>query len=97
MSAELTFNAEHDLLNFVSKDRLRASSDGQSFTQQGWSTPLTEHREADGHRVLAVGEGRWHAPEPEGPFTYLEFHLDAITYNVRSADGTAGPLALLQP
>jgi hypothetical protein len=37
---------------------------------------------------MTVGEGRWHAPPPEGQFTYIEFHLDAITYNVRNADGS---------
>ena len=33
--------------------------------------------------MLASGEGRWHAPPPEGQFTYVEFHLDDINYNVR--------------
>ena len=39
VSAELTFDANHDLVNFVSADRLRASTDGTSFTPQVWSTP----------------------------------------------------------
>ena len=88
VSAVLTFNAEHDLVDFVSEDRLRASEDGKTFTQQRWSTPLSEHREADGRRVVTVGEGRWHAPPPEGQFTYIDFHLDTITNNVRNADGS---------
>ena len=88
VSAVLTFDAEHDLVDFVSQDRLRASEYGESFTEQPWSTPLTGHRVTDGRRVFTVGEGVWHPPQPEGPFTYLEFHLDAITYNVDSADGT---------
>ena len=83
VSAELTFNAGAR----SGRLRLRGSAarfDGrQDLHPQGWSTPLSEHREADGRRVLAVGEGRWHAPPPEGQFTYIEFHLDAITYNVR--------------
>jgi hypothetical protein len=87
VSAVLTFNAEHDLVDFVSEDRLRASTDGKTFTPQRWSTPLSEHREADGRRVMTVGEGRWHAPPPEGQFTYIDFHLDTIDYNVRNADG----------
>ncbi len=66
VSAELTFDAEHDLVDFVSEDRLRASTDGKSFDPQTWSTPLSGHRDADGRRVLASGEGRWHAPRPEG-------------------------------
>jgi hypothetical protein len=38
-----------------------------------------------GFRLPTVGEGRWNAPEPEGSFACIEFHLDAIRYNVRSA------------
>ncbi|WP_375869855.1 hypothetical protein [Humibacillus xanthopallidus] len=32
--------------------------------------------EWSGHRVCREGEARWHAPEPEGTFTYLEFVVD---------------------
>ena len=87
VSAELTFDARHDLVNFVSDDRARAAPDGRSFTPQRWSTPLSGYREANGRRVLAAGEARWHAPQPEGQFTYVELHLDDITYNVRSVPG----------
>jgi hypothetical protein len=89
VSAELTFDTEHDLVDFVSEDRLRASPDGKSFEQQGWSTPLAEHRYLDGRRVLVTGQGRWQAPEPEGPFTYLELHLDDIAYDLHSAEDTS--------
>lgn len=85
VSAVLTFNAQHDLIDFVSHDRFRASADGKSFTKQDWSTPLTAHRVTGGYRLPMVGEGRWSAPAPEGVFTYLEFHLDDIHYNVESA------------
>ena len=85
VSAVLTFNSEHDLVNFVSQDRFRASADGKSFDLQDWSTPLAPFRATDGRRLPTVGEGRWSAPEPEGSFTYVEFHVDAIHYNVRSA------------
>ena len=85
VAAVLTFNAHHDLVDFVSQDRYRASADGTSFTQQEWSTPLTAFRKSGGYRLPTEGEGRWDAPAPEGTFTYLEFHLDDIHYNVRSA------------
>ena len=85
VAAVLTFNAHHDLVNFVSQDRFRASADGTSFTKQDWSTPLSGFRETGGYRISTVGEGRWNAPAPEGAFTYLEFHLDSINYNVDSA------------
>jgi hypothetical protein len=88
VAAVLTFNDQHDLVDFGSEDRSRASSDGRSFTRQSWSTPLSEHKAVDGRRVLAVGEGRWGAPQPEGPYTYLEFNLDDIIYNLHSVEGT---------
>ena len=87
VSAELTFNAEHDLVDFSSDDRSRASTDGKSFDPLRWSTPLSVHRDLDGRRVMATGEGRWHAPQPEGLFTYLEFHVDDIAYNLHHVDG----------
>jgi hypothetical protein len=97
VTAELTFDDAGDLVDFVSDDRLRASADGKSFTQQRWSTPLSGHRDAHGHRVLTSGEGRWHAPGPEGWFTYVELHFDDIIYNVHSADGTTDPVPVPQP
>ncbi|MDX6327147.1 MAG: hypothetical protein QOK15_3501 [Nocardioidaceae bacterium] len=86
VSALLTFNADHDLVDFVSDDRTRASADGKTFTPQRWSTPLAGHHDNNGHRVLTLGMGVWHAPQPQGSFTYLEFHLDAITYNESESD-----------
>lgn len=83
VSAVLTFDAEHDLVDFVSDDRSAASADGKTFTPQRWSTPLAGHRDIDGRRILTSGEGVWHTGEPDGLFTYLEFNLDAITYNAR--------------
>jgi hypothetical protein len=94
VSAVLTFNAEHDLVDFVSDDRTRASADGKTFTPRRWSTPLAGHHDTDGHRVLTAGEGVWHTPQPEGSFTYLEFNLDAISYNVGdAATKTTTPLS----
>ncbi len=89
VSATLIFDEQHDLVDFGSADRLRASQDGTSFTPQEWSTPLLAHRDVDGRRVVAVGEGRWNAPDPEGLFTYLEIHLDAISFNVDGPQTTA--------
>ena len=89
VTAVLTFDADHDLVNFVSQDRLRASSDGATFVAQPWSTPLRAHQDRDCRRVVADGEGRWDAPQPEGSFAYIELHLDDIAYNVRSIDAVA--------
>jgi hypothetical protein len=37
---------------------------------------------------MTTGEARWHAPQPEGLFTYVEFHIDDIAYNVQDPGGT---------
>ena len=101
VSAELTFDADNDLVNFVSEDRLRASTNGKSFARHPWSTPLAEHRDTNGRRVLVMGEGRWHVPQPEGLFTYVEFHVDDIAYNLYDLDGqlesSTAPLADVSP
>jgi hypothetical protein len=89
VAAILTFNARHDLVDFVSQDRFRASADGTSFDRQEWSTPLTGTRVFGGYRLATTGQGRWSAPQPEGAFTYLEFHLDDIRFNVQGAMPTA--------
>lgn len=81
VTAELVFNHDHDLIDFISDDRLRTSPDGKTFTSQRWSTPVREYHTMDSRRVGTQGDGRWHSPEPEGEFIYLEFNLDAITYN----------------
>ncbi len=86
VSAALVFDEAGDLVDFVSDDRLRASNDGVTFTLQRWSTPWCGYRQFDFRRVGAAGEGRWHAPDPEGEFVYLEFRLDDIAYNERISD-----------
>lgn len=81
VSADLIFNENHELVDFVSRDRLRASRDGKSFIPQRWSTPVRDYRTIDSRRVFTHGEARWHAPDPEGEFVYLEFTVDELAYN----------------
>jgi hypothetical protein len=78
VSAELVFDDDHHLIDFISDDRLRSSQDGKTLTRERWSTPLRDYRTFKGHVVASLGYGRWH--DPKGPFDYLEFHLDDITY-----------------
>lgn len=79
VSAVLTFNDDHELVDFVSDDRLRSSVDGRVFTPQRWSTPIGGYRAFDGRRIGALGRGCWH-PDGEPSFDYLEFYLDDISY-----------------
>jgi hypothetical protein len=93
VSALLTFNPEHDLVGFVSDDRTRASADGKSFTSQRWSTPLTGQHDVDGQRVIGLGRGVSHTKQHEGSFTYLQFHLDVIHFDVAIETSTTAPLS----
>jgi hypothetical protein len=79
VTAVLTFNDEHELVDFVSDDRLVASPDGRTFAPQRWSTPITDYRSFDGRRIGAFGRARWHPADAPG-FDYLEFHADHISY-----------------
>ena len=81
VGAELVFDASGALVDFVSDDRLRAATDGKSFVRQRWSTPIGGYRSFGARVTSTSGEARWHAPEPEGNFCYLEFRVDAMAYN----------------
>ena len=78
--AVLSFNASDELTDFVSDDRAVVSSKGQAFTKMRWSTPLSDYRAFGSHRLMARGQGVWHAPE--GEYAYLRLDLDEIDYNV---------------
>lgn len=79
ITAELTFNDAHELINFVSDDRAAVSSNGKSITPQRWSTPISDYRPVGQSRLGTIGEGHWHTSD--GEFAYLEYTLDEITYN----------------
>lgn len=74
--AELIVNAEGELVDFISDDRLAASADGSTFAPRRWSTPLRDYRYFGERRMASHGEARWHMPH--GSYAYLE--LDLVTY-----------------
>ncbi len=78
VSAELVFDAHHQLVDFLSHDRPRASADGTSFTEQKWSTPSPRPRMRDGRPGLS-GSARW--CDDDGWFTYVEIDFDLIVDN----------------
>jgi hypothetical protein len=77
---ELAFGEDGALVDFVSDDRLRADEGGTSFARQRWSTPVLATAPQHGCMLASRGQARWHAPEPEGEFAYLEFVIDTIDY-----------------
>jgi hypothetical protein len=80
--AELFFNSRGELTDFVSDDRLRASSNGTRMTKLRWSTPVGSYRPFGPLRLWSDGEARWHTPN--GSFAYIELELDDVEYNVRT-------------
>jgi hypothetical protein len=91
VTALLIFNDANELIDFISDDRTAASADGKHFVHQRWSTPLRGYRSFGATRVATIGEGRWHAPDPDGDFAYIEFHLDDIVYNAGSPSPEVSP------
>lgn len=80
VSAILSFNAAGELIDFVADGRGAQSADGKSFVEMRWSTPLRDYRAFGVHRTASHGDGVWHAPA--GKFTYLEFEIDEVEFNV---------------
>ena len=80
--AELFFNSSGELIDFVSDDRYRASSDPSRLTKLRWSTPVGSYRSFGSLRLGSGGEARWHTPD--GSFAYIELELDDVEYNVRT-------------
>jgi hypothetical protein len=80
--AVLSFNGAGELADFTSDDRF-LSADGRTFTSYPWSTPAGSYRDVGGRRVVGYGEAVWHTPE--GPFSYGEFNLAEIAYNLGAA------------
>jgi hypothetical protein len=80
VAATLHFSDDGLLTNFVSDDRSRSSPDGKIFTRLRFSTPVRDYRDFGGVRLAAHGDARWSLPE--GDFTYGEFELVSVSYNV---------------
>jgi hypothetical protein len=79
--ATLLFGDDGLLTNFISDDRSRSSADGKTFTRIRFSTPVRDSRDFGPARLGAHGDARWTLPD--GEFTYGEFDLQEVQYNVR--------------
>ncbi len=84
VSATLVFNERDELVDFWSDDR-PDSSDG-AFVPCRWNTPIGEYRDVDGMRLPTWGGAVWN--RPEGPFTYGEFRLRSLRYDVPGPVGS---------
>lgn len=78
VAATLTFDAAGDLVGFLSNDRTQ--EDATESRNVPWSTAISGYREVDGVRVGARGNANW--VEASGEWTYGEFTIRGIAYNV---------------
>ncbi|HSW41879.1 MAG TPA: DUF6544 family protein [Patescibacteria group bacterium] len=78
VAATLLFNERDELVDFWSDDRPDSSSG--SFIPMRWNTPVGDHREIGGLRVPTRGSTVY--ARPDGPFTYGEFTLRSIFFDL---------------
>jgi hypothetical protein len=76
----LHFDASGALVNFSSDDRPGLAADGTTLVAQRWTTPLRDYRWFGATRIASHGDARY-APA-SGEFTYGEFDLQEVAYNV---------------
>jgi hypothetical protein len=79
--ADLVFSDEGDLVNFISDDRYRTTTDGSASLKLRWSTPVGSYRWFGRTRLPSTGQGRWH--DAGGAYSYIELTIDDVRYNVR--------------
>ena len=82
VAARLTFDADGDLVGFLSNDRMQ--EDAGSSRNVPWSTPISQYGEVDGIRVGIHGDANW--VETSGEWTYGRFVIRSIAYNVSARD-----------
>jgi len=78
IKAELYFNQQGQLINFISNDRVSVN-EMKNFP---FSTPVTSYNNVNGYNIMSFAEAVWHYND--GAFTYGKFNLKEVEYNVQS-------------
>lgn len=76
VSAELYFNDEGQLINFISNDRYAISE----MKQYPFLTPVYEYQAVGDRNMIKTGDAVWRYPD--GDFTYGKFHIKSIQHNI---------------
>ncbi len=84
--ATLGFNDRGELVDFWSDDRPDSSSG--HFVPMRWATPIHEYRDLGGMHLLHRGSATY--LRPDGPFTYGEFTIRSIAYDVTGPEPSTG-------
>jgi hypothetical protein len=80
ISATLFFNEEGELVNFLSNDRFE-TSDGKSYKNYPWITPVTGYTNINGYRLPSGAKLIYKHPDED--LCYGEFNLKSIDYNCK--------------
>jgi hypothetical protein len=84
VSATLLFNDRDELVDFWSDDRPDASMG--RYVPMRWHTPMSDYGDVAGLRLPTRGLAVY--DRPDGPFTYGEFTLRSLRYDVSGLDQT---------
>lgn len=76
IKANLFFNQQGQLINFISNDRVSVK-EMKTFP---FSTPVASYKNVNGYNVMSLAEAVWHYPD--GAFTYGKFSLKSVEYNI---------------
>lgn len=87
VSAELVFNDDGELVDFVSEDRHEIGAGGQPCRRR-WRTPLSDYRAFGSVRLASRGAAIWGPPGDE--YAYIELTFDEVRHNVRTRLGRIG-------
>jgi len=77
ISAELIFNRQGQLVNFISHDRYDVKSN-DDYKQLKWSTPISDYKSFNGYNLASAGEAIWHYDD--GDFSYFKLDVKNVQY-----------------
>lgn len=80
ITATLYFNETGELINFLSNDRFE-TTDGKTYINYPWLTPVTGYTDINGYRLPAGAKLIYKHPDED--LCYGEFNLVSINYNCR--------------
>ncbi len=80
ITANLYFNTDGELVNFVSDDRYQILSDTDRKSVR-FSTPVKNYVEINGRKYPSYGEAIWNLPE--GDLVYGQFNTKEVVYNAK--------------
>ncbi len=81
INAELFFNDEGALVNFISDDRYATTENG-TMGKLKWSTPINNYTNINGHMVVKNADAIY--TYPEGDLCYGQFVTEWVEYNCKT-------------